>query len=94
MNRPSKLHAFLLAGALFVICAVAFIGVDCGSDVSCAASKFALGYLLIGIVVAVSGAVPWLHRAPATPLILTPIRATPFISVQREISARAPPPLL
>jgi hypothetical protein len=94
MNRPSKLHVFLLAGALFVICAVAFIGVDCGSDVGCAANKFALGYILIGLVAVFAGAVVWSSRAPAIPLVLTPIPAFPPISIPRTISTRAPPPLL
>jgi hypothetical protein len=94
MIRPSRLPLFLLAVVLFVACAVAFMGIDCGGDVGCMASKFAFGYLLIGLVVALTGAVAWFSRAPVTALRLTPLPVSPPISVPRKISARAPPILL
>ena len=93
MIRRSRLHAFLLAVALFVICAAAFMTVDCGSDVGCATSKLALGYLLMGLVVTLNGAVAWFSRAPVTALHLTPLPISVPISIPQTISARAPPTL-
>ncbi len=94
MIRPSRLPVFLLAVALFVACAVVLIGVDCGGDAACTVGKVALGYILIGLGVALTGAVAWFSRAPVTALRLTPLPVSPPISVPRKISARAPPILL
>jgi hypothetical protein len=93
MNHPLKLLVFLLAGALFVACAMAFMGVDCGNDLNCSASKFALGYLLFGVVAAYTASIVRSVTVPVRPLVSGWLPAFPPLSVPRKISTRAPPVL-
>jgi len=94
MIRPSGLAAWLLAAALLVACAVVVIGVDCRDDTACTVGKFALGYLLIGLVVGFAGIIEWRFRASVAPFFLAPLPASPQIQVPRQNSTRAPPFLL
>lgn len=94
MIRASRVPALLLTAVLFVACVTALVGVDCGSDTDCAASKFALGYLLLGVVVAFVGPVVWFLRALVARFAPAPIPAFSPISSFSKFSPRAPPALL
>jgi hypothetical protein len=94
MIRPPKISVLSLAVMLFVLCAVAVVAVDCGGDLGCAASKFALGYFLIGLVVVFAGAAVWSFQISVSPLVLPQISLFPSISVSLTTLVRAPPALL
>jgi hypothetical protein len=94
MIRVSRLPSLLLIAVLFLTCATALVGVDCGSNADCATSKLALGYLLLGVVVVFMGPVVWSLRALVARFALAPIPVFSPNSVFPKLSARAPPALL
>lgn len=93
MVRTARFLALALVGVLLLFCAAAVMAVDCEGSLSCAASKFALGYLMIGLLAVFGGTIEWSTRTPVVPLTLTLIPAFPSISPLPQVSPRAPPAL-